>query len=250
MGGDYLRSAALRDARVIERVNAEFVPVWINIRTTPVPPFPFVRDVLVTASIDKHNRVTDMWSRNYYVHSVVVSPDGQTLLNPSASTVAKTAHTLVFDGDFGVLDHRSGRLSQHARARAAPLPSGRGAGGQLKHQPRRRAGSGSSATSAGALTRGSGWVRDKSAPAMMMTAPTGAFHDSCSPRPSDADGDRDDGDEVGHRRGDGRAREANERVHEHVGDAGAEGAEREDREHHARRQLAGMCVANGSTSAS
>ncbi len=100
MGGDYLRSLALRDQRVIAQINEEFVPVWINIRTTPVPPFPFVQDVLVTAKIDQHNRVVDLFSRNYFIRSVIVSPDGQRLLNPGASTVAKTARKLLFEGDW------------------------------------------------------------------------------------------------------------------------------------------------------
>jgi hypothetical protein len=100
MGGDYLRSAALRDARVAARLNADFVPVWINVRTTAVPPWPFVSDILVTAKLDNNGRVKDLWSRNYYVHTVIVSPDGQTLLNPGASTVASTARSLVFEGDF------------------------------------------------------------------------------------------------------------------------------------------------------
>ena len=41
LGGDYLRSAALRDQTVIDAVNDQFVPVWINVRTTPIPSFPF-----------------------------------------------------------------------------------------------------------------------------------------------------------------------------------------------------------------
>jgi hypothetical protein len=65
-----------------------------------VPAWPFVRDILVTATLDKNNRVRDMWSRNYYVHTIIVSPDGQTLLNPGASTVSSTARSLVFEGDF------------------------------------------------------------------------------------------------------------------------------------------------------
>ena len=100
MGGDYLRSAALRDERVIAKLNEEFVPVWLNVRTTPVPPWPFVKDILVTATLDAHNRVVDVWSRNYFVHSIIVSPDGQRLLNPGASTVASTARSLIFEGDF------------------------------------------------------------------------------------------------------------------------------------------------------
>jgi hypothetical protein len=101
MGGHYLRSLALRDERVIARINEEFVPVWINIRTTPVPPFPFVKDVLVTATIDRDYRVTDVFSRNYFIRSVIASPDGQRLLNSGAPTVSATAKNLLLEGDWG-----------------------------------------------------------------------------------------------------------------------------------------------------
>jgi hypothetical protein len=100
MGGDYLRSAALRDPQVIDVINKQFVPVWINVRTTPVPRWPFLADVLTTATVDKDGRFTDRWSRTFYVHSVIVSPDGQRLLNKGAGTVASTAHALIFEGNF------------------------------------------------------------------------------------------------------------------------------------------------------
>jgi hypothetical protein len=100
LGGDYLRSSALTDARVIERINRDFVPVWINVRTTPLPAFPFLKDVLVTATVDGERRVTDLFSRNYFLRSVIVSSDGQRLLNPGASTVSGTAKSLIFEGDF------------------------------------------------------------------------------------------------------------------------------------------------------
>ncbi len=123
LGGDYLRSAALRDDRVIERVNNELVPVWINIRTTPMPPFPFINEILVTAKLDKDNRVVDLWSRNYFVHSIIVSPDGQTLLNPGASTVSKTARSLILEGDFSYSTIDPGdylSMLQHALRRFRP----------------------------------------------------------------------------------------------------------------------------------
>ncbi len=100
LGGDYLRSSALTDARVIERINRDFVPVWINVRTTPLPPFPFLKDVLVTATVDGERRVTDLFSRNYFLRSVIVSADGQRLLNPGPGTVSATAKSLLFEGDF------------------------------------------------------------------------------------------------------------------------------------------------------
>ena len=99
-GADFLRSDALRDRRVIDLLNASFVPVWINVRTTPLPPFPFLADILVTAKLDADRRVVDGWSRTFYVHSIAVSPDGQRLLNPGAKTVAQTAKALIFDGNF------------------------------------------------------------------------------------------------------------------------------------------------------
>jgi hypothetical protein len=95
-----LRSDALRDARVIDLLNASFVPVWINVRTTPLPAWPFLKDVLVTAKLDANRRVIDGWSRTFFVHSIAVSPDGQRLLNPGAKTVAETAKSLIFEGNF------------------------------------------------------------------------------------------------------------------------------------------------------
>lgn len=99
-GADFLRSDALRDARVIALTNDAYIPVWINVRTTPLPPWPFLSDVLVTAKVDAQRNVIDRWSRTFFVHTILVSPEGQVLLNPGAKTVAQTAKHLVFDGDF------------------------------------------------------------------------------------------------------------------------------------------------------
>ncbi len=123
LGGDYLRSSALTDARVIRKINEEFVPVWINVRTTPIPRFPFLKDVLVTATVNAENRVTDTFSKNYFLRSVVVSPDGQTLLNPGATNVTVAARKLIFEGDFtyetndpgsylGLLEHALRRYTE------------------------------------------------------------------------------------------------------------------------------------------
>ncbi len=108
VGGDWLRTSALRDARVIKMINEQFVPVWVNIRTTPIPPFPFVQQVLVTATIDKNNKVVDWFSRSFFLRSVIVAPDGQTLLNPSAPTVAKTTAKVVFEAESGYQSNEPG----------------------------------------------------------------------------------------------------------------------------------------------
>jgi hypothetical protein len=107
-GADFLRSDALRDARVISLINRVYVPVWINVRTTPLPRFPFQKQTLVTATVDADNRVTDTFSRTFYVRSVIVSPDGQTLLNPGPATVAATAKSLVLEGSFGYEELEAG----------------------------------------------------------------------------------------------------------------------------------------------
>ncbi len=100
LGGDYLRSSALRDDRVIEMINEKFVPVWLNVRKDPLPQFPFIEKILVTATLDHENRVNDTFSKNYFLRSVIVSPDGLKLLNPGAETVAAATRKLVFEGDF------------------------------------------------------------------------------------------------------------------------------------------------------
>ena len=92
-------SAALNDDRVIEMINDRFVPVWVNVRTTPVPPFPFLEHVLVTGRVDADRRVIDRFSRTFFFRSVISSSDGQVLLNGGPDTVAKIAKSIVFEGE-------------------------------------------------------------------------------------------------------------------------------------------------------
>jgi hypothetical protein len=123
-GADFLRSDALRDRRVIDLVNLAFVPVWINVRTTALPRFPFQERILVTAKVDADNRVIDRFSRTFFVHTILVSPDGTTLLNPGAATVAQTAKQLVFDGSFSYEAIDAGEylgMMQHALERLNDL---------------------------------------------------------------------------------------------------------------------------------
>ena len=96
-----LRSAALKDPRVIDLINAEFVPVWINVRTTPVPPFPFMDRILVNGRVDQNRMIVDLLSEGFFVRSVVVSSDGQTLLNPNPPTVRASMGRLLMSGELG-----------------------------------------------------------------------------------------------------------------------------------------------------
>jgi len=98
LGADYLRSSALADPRVVEQINRDLVPVWINIRTNALPPWPFIQDILVTASIDGERRVSDNFSRAFFFRSLMISADGQTLYNPGAKTVNEAAKQLIVNG--------------------------------------------------------------------------------------------------------------------------------------------------------
>ncbi len=83
---------------MIDLVNAEFVPVWINVRTTPLPRLPFVPDVLVNAKVDVDNKVIDPFSKGFFLRSVVLSPDLKTILNRAPATVAGSVREAVLDG--------------------------------------------------------------------------------------------------------------------------------------------------------
>lgn len=79
-------------------INADFVPVWINVRTTPLPRLPFVPDVLVNAKVDADNKVVDPFSKGFFLRTVVLSPDLQRILNRAASTVAGSVREVAIDG--------------------------------------------------------------------------------------------------------------------------------------------------------
>ena len=77
-----LRDGALSDPEVVTLVNEEFVPVWINIRTTPVPDLACMEEVLHNVEVDADNRVQGNFSQGFFLRSVVLASDGETLLNP------------------------------------------------------------------------------------------------------------------------------------------------------------------------
>jgi len=103
-----LRSAALSGPRVIQLLNDEFVPVWINVRTTPLPHLPAMRAALVNARLDDRDFIADLFSQGFFVRSVVVSPDGATLLNPAAATIASAMRPLALDGSLGYAEVNPG----------------------------------------------------------------------------------------------------------------------------------------------
>ena len=84
---------------MIANINADLVPVWINVRTTPLPPLAIIPDVLVNARVDSRNMIKDPFSEGFFLRSVVLSPDGGTILNPSPKTVAGSISRAMLEGN-------------------------------------------------------------------------------------------------------------------------------------------------------
>jgi hypothetical protein len=77
-----LRDGALSDPEVIALVNDEFVPVWINVRTSPIPDLACMNEVLGKVEVDSDNMVQGGFNQGFFLRSVVLARDGETLLNP------------------------------------------------------------------------------------------------------------------------------------------------------------------------
>ena len=58
------------------------MPVWINVRTTPVPDLACMEDVLGKVEVDTDGVVQGSFSQGFFLRSVVLASDGETLLNP------------------------------------------------------------------------------------------------------------------------------------------------------------------------
>ncbi len=58
------------------------MPVWINVRTTPVPDLACMEEVLEKVEVNADNYVQGSFSQGFFLRSVVLASDGETLLNP------------------------------------------------------------------------------------------------------------------------------------------------------------------------
>lgn len=81
MGGNALRAGAFSDSNVIALVNERFVPVWVDVRTTPVPDVPGIARALARIELDERRYVKEK-HRGFLLMSLVTTPDGAILLNP------------------------------------------------------------------------------------------------------------------------------------------------------------------------
>lgn len=76
-----LRDGALSRRDVIDFVNAEMVPVWINIRKQPFPYVPSTAWTEWGLLLTGDRKVSHPYFYYYYIRSFVLSPDRNTLLN-------------------------------------------------------------------------------------------------------------------------------------------------------------------------
>ena len=88
---------------MIELIGRELVPVWINVRTTPLPRLPIIGDILVNATVDASNKISDPFSKGFMIRSVVLSPDGGTILNRRSKTIAGSMKQIAM-GDLGYVE--------------------------------------------------------------------------------------------------------------------------------------------------
>ena len=100
MGGAALRAGALSNPRVIALVNERFVPVWVNIRTDPLPETPVLSQVLLKTQVSPDHHVDDLFSKGFFLRSLVLTSDGQALLNPQADSVKGSMETYSQKGYF------------------------------------------------------------------------------------------------------------------------------------------------------
>jgi hypothetical protein len=93
---------------VIDRINAGVVPVWIDVRREPMPARPWVAPLLLNAQLDAEGRVVDAFSQGFFLREAVLTPDGETLLNPAGDTVTASIGRFAIDGAFSYAEMDAG----------------------------------------------------------------------------------------------------------------------------------------------
>jgi hypothetical protein len=91
---------ALSDPRIIQLVNDHFVPVWINVRTTPIPDLPRLDQVLIEGKLDEHRYISNLFSLGFFVRAVVLNPEGDTILNWQKNSVIGRGMRVFTDGSY------------------------------------------------------------------------------------------------------------------------------------------------------
>lgn len=56
--------------------------MWVNVRTTPVPDLACMNEVLDKVEVNSDGLVQGSFSQGFFLRSIVLASDGETLLNP------------------------------------------------------------------------------------------------------------------------------------------------------------------------
>ena len=73
---------------VIDLIHEAFVPVWVNVRISPIPDVACLESVLDQVQVDPDGRILGGFNQGFFLRSVVLGPDGSTLLNPQPGHAA------------------------------------------------------------------------------------------------------------------------------------------------------------------
>ncbi len=111
-----LRGQALSDDRVIELLNASFVPLWVDTTRRGIPEAPALRDVRDWFEGTTSSGWTGWIATSFYLGSVVLTPDGEERINDSKLPWPWTYKEAKAD-DY--LDMLEGALRRDAERRSA-----------------------------------------------------------------------------------------------------------------------------------
>ncbi len=76
------------------------MPVWINVRRDPVPNLARLDEVLLGGRLDASRHITNLFSLGFFLRSVVLNPEGDTILNWQPTSVFGTGMYLWTHGAF------------------------------------------------------------------------------------------------------------------------------------------------------
>jgi hypothetical protein len=91
---------ALSDPKLIQLINDRFVPVWINVRDTPIPNLPRLDQVLIEAKLDEHRMISNLFSLGFFVRAVVLNPEADTILNYQTNTIIGRGLRIFTEGSY------------------------------------------------------------------------------------------------------------------------------------------------------
>lgn len=95
---------------MVEAINADFVPVWINTRAEPVPEFPDREEVLMGARLNRKGKLGGAAAQGFFLRVVVLDPADLRLLNRQAPTAEASVGTFLREGHFAYAQARADDL--------------------------------------------------------------------------------------------------------------------------------------------